>query len=263
MEEIGDVKTTERILAALAISAIAIASAPADPLPAPSVEFTQCLYDPSGVFVDGALSCGTTGASAQIALSPFAGDTAQASGGFTIQSSALAQFSYYFEVIGGAEGAEVPLIITANLQTSATANSLGEAILDVSSLDGGGIVSQAACTHVAVCHSPADFSGNITTVAVEGQLNALELETEAGVDFSLSAESAFASADPMIEVDPSFPDASEYSIVLSPGVANSVSSVPEPSTGWLFAAGFLAMAFGRVRRRARVTAGLAPPASGA
>jgi hypothetical protein len=48
--------------------------------------------------------------------------------------------------------------------------------------------------------------------------------------------SALASADPLIFVDPNFPGASQYSIVLSPGVGNGLAStVPEPGTGVLLA----------------------------
>ena len=46
---------------------------------------------------------------------------------------------------------------------------------------------------------------------------------------SLGPEDSSASADPLIVIDPSFANAANYSIVLSPAVANAVeSAVPEP-----------------------------------
>ena len=57
----------------------------------------------------------------------------------------------------------------------------------------------------------------------------------------IGAEAAFASVDPVIFIDPAFPDASRYSILVSPGVGNESPSnpVPEPSGLALVALGAL------------------------
>jgi hypothetical protein len=66
---------------------------------------------------------------------------------------------------------------------------------------------------------------------------------------SLGPEDSSVSADPLIEIDPSFANAADYSIVLSPGVANAVeSTVPEPS--YFLLIGVLAVLAGSIRRRA-------------
>ena len=71
---------------------------------------------------------------------------------------------------------------------------------------------------------------------------------------SLHSESAIASADPFIFVDPAFPTANLYSIVVSPGVGNAIagSTVPQPGGTWpMVAVGFAVIVFTRVRRRHR------------
>ena len=75
----------------------------------------------------------------------------------------------------------------------------------------------------------------------------MNLEAVSGQVSSLGPEDSSASADPLIEIDPSFTNAADYHIVLSPGVANAVqSTVPEPSYVLLF--GVLAVLAGAVRR---------------
>jgi hypothetical protein len=65
----------------------------------------------------------------------------------------------------------------------------------------------------------------------------------------VSNESARAFADPYIYVDPAFANASLYSIVVSPGVANvPLSPVPEPTQAMLWLAGSVLIAFALVRR---------------
>lgn len=201
-------------------------------LPASS-EGTQCIYYPSGVNVQGTFNCSVTDADANVTLAPFAGAEADAAGGDSIQSNALAQLNYDFEVVGGTAGAQVPLIVTVNLQTRATPHGNADAIINIFAAQ---TVSQEACTGCSL----TSFVGNITTTAVEGEVNGLSLSAESGINATPDPDqSAFASADPMIEVDPSFAGADQYSIVLSPGVANSVEPTPEPGGLWLLAGGVL------------------------
>jgi hypothetical protein len=62
------------------------------------------------------------------------------------------------------------------------------------------------------------------------------LEVEASSGDSPLAESANASADPFIFIDPSFAGAANYSIEVSPGVGNGLpSAAPEPGTLGLMA----------------------------
>ena len=53
---------------------------------------------------------------------------------------------------------------------------------------------------------------------------------------------SFAEVDPTFTIDPSFADAADYSIVLTQGVIQGVSAVPEPAAIWQLLAGVLCLA---------------------
>jgi hypothetical protein len=77
----------------------------------------------------------------------------------------------------------------------------------------------------------------------------LRVEAQAPIT-GISNETARAFADPFIFIDPAFPDASLYSIVVSPGVGNArvdPGVVPEPATLWLL--GSVLGALSLIRRR--------------
>jgi hypothetical protein len=70
----------------------------------------------------------------------------------------------------------------------------------------------------------------------------------------VSHETARAFADPYIYVDPAFPNAHLYSIVVSPGVGNiptELAQVPEPATLWLVGSVLCALSLWKRRRFAR------------
>ena len=93
---------------------------------------------------------------------------------------------------------------------------------------------QHVCVRIAA--SVPDGGG---TRARSGQLgDTLLLDAAVSVG-GISAEAGFASVDPLIFIDPSFPGASRYSILVSPGVGNESSSAPEPSGLALVALGAL------------------------
>jgi hypothetical protein len=139
----------------------------------------------------------------------------------------------YFEIEGPA-GILVPLIITADGTTSATgveASSLIQVYF------GGG--SFLACSGTGPsaesCGSePASFSGSQSFNLESDELSDYEVivagsSTEGTGSFS-------AALDPTVEINPSFADASEFSLVFSPNV-----SVPEPSALTLGSLGLLGM----------------------
>ena len=79
------------------------------------------------------------------------------------------------------------------------------------------------------CTNPASFSGTFGFSGNAGTVYTVQVNAEAEVGFNATGETAFASADPFISVDPAFAGASNYSIIVSPDVSNSLPSVPEPN----------------------------------
>jgi hypothetical protein len=212
-------------------------------LPA-ETSFTQCIFNHTTT-VTGASNCSVGGADALATLAPFAAVSAAATGSGGFGSSGLAQLGYSFEVEGGNAGDVVPLIITAYLHTDGGSQSAGDAIINVF-MFGGAVASMSACSP-STCQGTADFFGSFGVSATVGDVNSVSLTAEASLS-TPTAPDADASADPLITVDPTFANASQYSIVLSPGVANSVVAAPEPGTAWPLAAVVLAGAFHRRRR---------------
>ncbi len=87
-------------------------------------------------------------------------------------------------------------------------------------------------------------------VANEEYEVAIAAATEAGVPPPGGGIStAFASVDPFIQVDPSFPNASQYTIQFSDGVGNGIQPVDEPGSFAILGIGLPALlAFARRRR---------------
>ncbi len=82
---------------------------------------------------------------------------------------------------------------------------------------------------------PAEFSGALHVTAVSNIQAQVSLSVLSG-----AANGGFASAtaDPMIFIDPSFPDANQFTLVISSGVGNVLPSVPEPTTWAMLLLGF-------------------------
>jgi hypothetical protein len=179
-------------------------------------------------------------ASATITLSPFAGSTAMA-----VNGAATAQQNWYFEVIGGNPGDLVPLLISTLLETSNVGvGTVSAATMSV--IHGSSTTQILRCSGPAAnCNQPASFAGDVAIHTTVGTVNRLFLNATV-TRISILDGTGFASADPWIRVNPSFPNASSYSIVLSDGVANAI---PEPGTLPLVAGALACLATRRARSR--------------
>ena len=196
-----------------------------------------------GTVVSDPSACSFGGGSASAVLSPFVGIRAGASG-FGDDNGAFAQARYSFAVVGGNPGDQVPVDIVVDLRTAASVNGIddigggiADAFADINVLNHGqSILEKCASTdriNRDLC-GVNGFSGSIAITALSGDVsNQLQLRAIAGTgpDPFGDSLSAFAFADPFIFVDPTFPGADQYSIVLSEGVGNGIAStVPEPGT---------------------------------
>ena len=240
-----------------ALSAMA-APARADSLPTAITE-TSCGADPNGVFqrVVDPTSCVLATALGSLTLTPFVNLSVQIStvGVFlngVHGGGATAVVRYFFEVIGGNSGDVVPLLIATNLSTDATAASGGHSFASLSAFTNSfGNSFVAVCTNESCGSTVSSFSGLLSTRAKSGEVGELDLQVSAGSG-GLDSGFASASADPFIYVDPSFSAASQYSILVSPGVGNGIAaaSVPEPGSAGLLA---LSVALLRIAVRKRTS----------
>jgi hypothetical protein len=202
-----------------------------------------------GTVVSDPSACSFGGGNASAVLDPFVGIQAGAAG-FGVDNGAVAQVKYSFEVVGGNPGDAVLVDILVDLRTAATVDGLdnngdgiSDAFADITVLNHGtGVVERCASTdriNRDLC-GVNEFAGSITMTALSGDTsNQVLLRAIAGTgpDSFGNSLSAFAFADPFIFVDPGVAGASQYSIVLSPGVANGLpTSVPEPAEWFLVAA---------------------------
>lgn len=225
------VNATKRILGLFAPLAFLATIVWADTIP-DATSVVECV---NLVAVDAATYCSTPGAggyaNSLVTLQPYAGlNTNASSSGFYQGFTALATLNYSFEVLGGNTTDVVPVMFMSNLFASATENAYAF----------GGIVVDAAVAgnSVAVCSDGTCGAQNGTTFSQAfgvtthpGYINTVHLQSESATGFGAGPFYASSLVDPLIYIDPSFPDAAGYSIVLSSGVANAVpSAVPEPGT---------------------------------
>lgn len=229
-------------------AALAVPSASyADGIPAAVIEVTAVGGTPiltagtvTGTACNGSLGCETSTMTVSYAGgSAAASGSGSASGENPANSGGTGVVTYYFSVdcsIATCPSELVPLIFTGSGSTSASGpdtEALGQFYTP-----GGALYACSATGYaVGVCGSePSSFSGSVDYNAVQGGL--YDIEIIASGSSSLGTASWTASVDPMIEIDPNFADASDFSLEFSP----NPPSVPEPSTFLLLGTGLLGMA---------------------
>ena len=158
---------------------------------------------------------------------------------------------YYFQIVGGNPGDPVTVDAYARLGTyaNAAANPLSNA---------GAYAAMTFYTASMRIWS-GNWSGMLQASEYSGYIGAVFLNVTADVETStdqcpgplcvVGSGSASAYADPYLVIDPSTPNASQYSIIVSPGVGNvPLGSTPEPSSLMLLGSGVAGLA-GLMRRR--------------
>jgi PEP-CTERM motif-containing protein len=173
--------------------------------------------------------------------------------GTTVQVS----IDYFFTVTGGVLGTPVPIVIDSNMITSATPSNdanngnVAEAHISLFGLNSSlqrvsddGAADACAFSPVG-CANPSSFSGGLSLTVASGATEEIDLRVIAAVSANQRGQ-AFASIDPAIFVDPTFVDASLYSVELSPGVGNGLPgttpAVPEPAAWSMLLIGFAGLA---------------------
>jgi hypothetical protein len=209
---------------------------------------------------DDPTSCAVSGrdasANGSVTLSPFVSLTANSNSGpanqdFIPGAGVFVAATYSFQVAGGNPGDVVPLLITTNLTSNGSSISHAYGFAEIVIQTSFGTTSVVVCTDGTCGTTTTSFSGTFGWSATSGESgDTVHLEIEASSGDSPFAESADASADPFLFIDPNFAGAANYSILLSPGVANTIGpSVPEPGTFGMMAAAILALMGSKFRRR--------------
>lgn len=237
-----------RVAAAL-LAASALCSAATLPPPetlATCEVFPAIVTDPS--------ACSVVGASGSLSLSPFVVETAQMSAIPGTGPYVNLNAKIYFEVIGGNVGDVVPLVIFTDLHAFGTTPGKAYGIAQIELRNGANITvcSEPTCGGEPHVNAPSDFTGSFNSVGVSGFVgDFVDIQVQASMlGLSSNPESASASADPLIMVDPTFAGASQYSIVLSPGVGNGIAGAPgAPEPGTFVLLGLSAIGMFLLRRQ--------------
>ena len=228
-------------------------AATATSLPGP-ITVAECV---DSTVLDDPVSCAISGndasASGSLTLSPFVNLSAQSSSGpinafFNPGAGAFVSVNYSFQVAGGNPGDIVPILISTSLTATASSFSHAYGFAETVIHTGFGDTSKVVCTNNTCGTTDTSFFGTFAWNAFSGESgDTIHLEIEASSGDSPVAESASASADPFIFIDPNFAGAANYSILVSPGVGNALPSVPEPAT--FAAVGIALIAFAMWRKK--------------
>lgn len=175
----------------------------------------------------------------------------------SVEGAGLASLDFYYQVVPIVPTltTSVPIDVLFSISTTAnysdTANPSGSFSYAIASFNFGAVNGQTQYYCTAIPRGSGGFpcttdSVNIVQASVVGYANAgtiyeVQLEADVLVQFGATAT---ASIDPQFYIDPSFADAADFALVVSP----VPQSTPEPSSSLLLGGGLLAMA-GILRRK--------------
>jgi hypothetical protein len=164
------------------------------------------------------------------------------------------QLRYSFEIVGPTV-TSVPILINASgaYGGSTTANgSIGsfEALVQI---DGPNVsINQGISGNNAASFSIVNRVYQFKPNSVYSVFMVAEGGASAG-GLSPGSANVFATVDPTFEIDPDFANGDSYSIILSPGVGNTISAVPESSTWDMMILGFVGLGCLTYRRKNKLT----------
>jgi hypothetical protein len=99
---------------------------------------------------------------------------------------------------------------------------------------------------------PGSFTLNNTSNYQANQSYQIQMIAEGGANAGFGGSASFfANVDPVFTINPTFANASEYSLVFSPGVGNSLSVVPLPSTWGMMLMGLVSLGFIAYRQKSK------------
>jgi hypothetical protein len=219
----------------------------------------NCVFSPANganeTVVPATPGCSVTGGLLTVATEPLVSLQANVNADMELGSTQVGgTLTFYFEVLGGTQDQQIPILVTTDLSTTSTGNGGGNASLTVfpiaqePTVDG---VAKRVCSNIIVSScagESASFDGTFGAIAFDGEVGKVAMALTAGGGNNVVTSGAgTASADPGMEIEPNFllenPGLSiEFSPNIGIGLPTSPQSVPEPTSLALLATGLAALA---------------------
>jgi len=207
-------------------------------------------------------SSASGGAQASVTGSPFMVVTSSSGAApkdYSYQAQAIAYYAYRLE---GPGTAPVSMRVLYSLSASSGDLASGSATFQFGDQGVSIVCNGSPGTNCPNGHS-GSFQGSFNFFAIPGTISSVVHMAVGAASYSTpdgrSGGTASAFVDPLIEVDPSFPNANLYTVTLSDGVANGIpsssSTTPEPAPIALLGVGLGALALLQNRRLRKTASG--------